>query len=90
VASQCSTVPIASCGPTYSINLFCASGAGGGAVFNLGYFAAIQGAGTCSTTTHDPPTGDEVTVTRPVTADQFEACRLAIVGNPHYPASCPR
>jgi len=89
VALQCSTVPIASCGAPYSINLFCAPGAGG-AVFNLGYFEAIQGAGTCSTTTPDPVTGNEVKVTRPVTPDQFEACRLAIVGNPHYPASCPR
>ncbi len=88
IAAQCSVSPIASCGSAYSINLFCAAGAGG-SVGNLGYFEAIVGAGTCSTTTQDA-NGTEVTTTLPVTAAQFNACKAAITGNPFYPASCPR
>ena len=89
IAAQCSAPPIASCGSAYSINLFCASGGGGGSVGNLGYFEAIVGAGTCSTTTQGA-NGDEVTTTLPVTTAQFNACKQAILGNPYYPASCPR
>jgi hypothetical protein len=90
VAAQCSAPPIASCGAPYSINLFCAPGGGGGTVGNLGYFEARIGAGTCSTTTQDLMTGNEVTTTLPVTAVEFEACRQAIVGSTYYPATCPR
>jgi hypothetical protein len=90
VAAQCSAPPIASCGDPYSINLFCAPGGGGGTVGNLGYFEARLGTNTCSTTTQDPLTGNEVTTTLPVTDAQFEACRQAIVGSAYYPASCPR
>ena len=90
IAAQCSVPPIASCGDPYSINLFCAPGGGGGTIGNLGYFEARLGSGTCSTTTQDPLTGNEVTTTLPVAAAQFEACRQAIVGSVYYPASCPR
>jgi hypothetical protein len=90
MAAQCSASPIASCGDPYSINLFCAPGGGGGTVGNLGYFEAKLGTNTCSTTTQDPLTGDEVTTTLAVTAAQFEACKQAIVGSAYYPASCPR
>jgi hypothetical protein len=90
IAAQCSAAPIASCGSPYSINLFCAPGGGGGTVGNLGYFEAIVDSGTCSTTTQDPVSGNEVTTTLPVTAAQFEACKQAIVGSAYYPASCPR
>jgi hypothetical protein len=90
VAAQCSAPPIASCGPPYSINLFCAPGGAGGTVGNLGYFEARLGAGTCSTTTQDLMTGDQVTTTLPVTAGQFEACRDAIVKSTYYPATCPQ
>lgn len=89
VASLCSVPPIASCGAQYSINLFCAPGGSGGTVANLGYFEAKLGTNTCSTTTHDLMTGDEVTVTLAANAEQFEACHQAIAGNPYYPASCP-
>ncbi|HVN32581.1 MAG TPA: hypothetical protein VMT45_11405 [Thermoanaerobaculaceae bacterium] len=88
VASQCSVPAIASCGAPYSINFFCAPGGSGGTVFNLGYFEAM--AGTCTTITQDPKTGDQVKKTLPVTAEQFEDCRQAIVRNEFYPASCPR
>jgi len=90
VAAQCSAQPIASCADPYSINLFCAPGGGGGTVGNLGYFEARLGTNTCSTTTQDPLTGNEVISTQSVTAAQFEACRQAIVGSAYYPASCPR
>ncbi len=90
VAAQCSTPPIASCGAPYSINLFCAPGGSGGTVGNLGYFEARLGAGTCSTTTQDLMTGNEVTTTLPVTAAQFEACHQAIIQSTYYPATCPR
>jgi hypothetical protein len=91
VAAQCSVPPRASCeGDPYTINLFCAPGGGGGTVGNLGLFEAKLGAGTCSTTTQDLMTGNEVTSTQPVTAAQFEACRQAIVGSAYYPATCPR
>jgi hypothetical protein len=90
IAAQCPVAPIASCGDPYSLNLFCAPGGGGGTVGNLGYFEARLGAGTCSTTTQDPVTGNEVTTTLPVTSAQFEACKQAIVGSAYYPASCPR
>ncbi len=90
VAAQCSIPPIASCGVPYSINLFCAPGGSGGTVGNLGYFEARIGAGTCSTTTQDLMTGNEVTTTLPVTAAQFEACYQAIVQSAYYPATCPR
>ena len=90
VAAQCSAPPIASCGTPYSINLFCAPGGGGGTVGNLGYFEAKLGAGTCSMTTQDLMTGNEVTITLPVSAEQFGACRQAIVGSTYYPATCPR
>ena len=90
MAAQCSASPIASCGDPYSINLFCAPGGGGGTVGNLGHFEARLGTGTCSTTTQDLLTGNEVTTTLPVTAAQFEACQQAIVGSAYYPASCPR
>jgi len=86
IAAQCSAPPIASCGSAYSINLFCASG---GSVGSLGFFEAIVGSDTCSTTTQDA-NGNEVTNTLPVTAAQFDACKQAIIGNPYYPASCPR
>jgi hypothetical protein len=91
VAAQCSAAPIASCGgDPYSLNLFCASGGGTGTVGNLGYFEALLGTNTCSTTTQDALTGEAVTTTLPVTAAQFEACKQAIVGSTYYPASCPR
>lgn len=90
VAAQCPTAPIASCGTPYSINLFCAPGGGGGTVGNLGYFEAKLGSGTCSTTTQDLLTGNEVTITLAVTAQQFEACKQAIIGSAYYPATCPR
>ena len=90
VAAQCPVNPIASCGAPYSINLFCAPGGGGGVVGNLGYFEARLGSGTCSTITHDPVTGNPVTTTLPVTPEQFEACRQAIVGSAYYPATCPQ
>jgi hypothetical protein len=90
VAAQCSATPIASCGTAYSINLFCAPGGGGGVVGNLGYFEAKVGTNTCSTTTQDPTTGDEVITTLPVTSKQFDACKQAIIGSAYYPASCPR
>ncbi len=90
VAAQCPVAPIASCGAPYSINLFCAPGGGGGTVGNLGYFEARLGSGTCSTTTQDLLTGNPVTTTLPVTAEQFEACRQAIIGSAYYPATCPR
>ncbi len=87
VAAQCSVPPIASCGSPYSINLFCAPGSG--TISNLGYFEARIGAGTCSTTTQDLMSGNEVTTTLPVTAAEFEACREAIVSSTYYPATCP-
>jgi hypothetical protein len=90
VAAQCSAPPIASCGAPYSLNLFCAPGGGTGTVGNLGYFEALLGTNTCSTTTTDPLAGNEITTTLPVTAAQFEACKQAIVGSAYYPASCPR
>jgi hypothetical protein len=90
VADQCDATPIASCPVQYSINFFCAPGGGGGTVGNLGLFEAELGTNTCSTTTQDPLTGDSVTNTLPVTSAQYQACRQAIVGNPYYPASCPR
>ena len=40
--------------------------------------------------TQDLMTGNEVTITLPVTAAEFEACKQAIVGNTYYPATCPR
>jgi hypothetical protein len=46
--------------------------------------------GTCTSITQDPKTGYEVTKTLPVTAEQFEDCRQAIINNEFYPASCPR
>ena len=90
IAAQCSASPIASCGDPYSINLFCAPGGGGGTVGNLGLFEARLGTNTCSTTTQDPLTGNEVTTTLAVSAAQFEACKQAIVGSAYYPSSCPR
>ncbi len=90
VAAQCDAAPLASCPQQYSINLFCAPGGSGGTVGNLGLFEARLGAGTCSTTTQDPLTGDTVTNTLPVTSSQFNACKAAIVGSSYYPASCPR
>ncbi|HSD27047.1 MAG TPA: hypothetical protein VLL75_07055 [Vicinamibacteria bacterium] len=90
VAAQCPAPPIASCGVPYSINLFCAPGGGGGSVGNLGYFEAKLGTGTCTMTTPDLMTGNDVTITLPVTAAEFEACKQAIVGNTYYPATCPR
>ncbi len=89
VASQCSVPPIASCGAPYSINLFCAPGGGGGTVGNLGYFEVKADTNTCRTTTQDLMTGNPVTTTLPVTAEQFEDCRQAIVTDPYYPATCP-
>jgi hypothetical protein len=89
VAAQCPVNPIASCGAPYSINLFCAPG-GGGTVGNLGYFEARLGTGTCSTTAQDPVTGNPITTTLPVTPEQFEACRQAIVQSAYYPATCPQ
>ena len=90
VASQCSTPPIASCGAPYTVNFFCAPAGSGGVVANLGYFEALLGTNTCRTTTQDLMTGNPVTVTLPVTADQFEACHQAIVTNSYYPQTCPR
>jgi hypothetical protein len=90
VAAQCSAQPIASCADPYSINLFCAAGGGGGTVGNLGLFEARLGTNTCSTTTQDLTTGNEVTTALSVTGAQFEACRQAIVGSAYYPATCPK
>lgn len=91
VAASCSVGPIASCPVQYSIQLFCApGGSGGGAVGNLGLFEAELGTDTCSTTSNDPITGDEVISTIDITPAQYEACRQAIVTTPVYPASCPR
>jgi hypothetical protein len=94
VAAQCSVLPIASCGRPYSINLFCAPGGSGGTVGNLGYFEAVvdsdTGSITCSTTTNDFMTGNEVTKTQSITAEQYEACHQAIVTSSYYPATCPR
>jgi hypothetical protein len=90
VAAQCPVLTIASCGGRYSIHLFCAAGGAGGMVANLGLFEAELGSSTCSTTTRDPESGEEVTITLPATPEQFEACRQAIVDNPYYPASCLR
>jgi hypothetical protein len=90
VAAQCSSSLTASCPETWSLSLFCAPGGGGGTVGNLGLFEARLGTGTCSTTSQDLMTGNEVTVTLDVTPAQFEACRQAIVGTPSYPTSCPR
>lgn len=90
VAAQCSGSLNLSCPQTYSLNLFCAPGGGGGTVGNLGLFEARLGTGTCSTTSQDPMTGNPITDTKPVTEAQFEACRQAIVGIPFYPAGCPQ
>ena len=56
---------------------------------DLGYFEAIVGQGTCSTTTRDAD-GNELTTTLAVTSAQFDACKQAIIGSSYYPASCPR
>ena len=90
VAVQCSASLSASCPQTYSLNMFCSTGTGGGTVNNLGLFEARLGTGTCSTTSQDVMTGAVLTDTKAVTEAQYEACRQAIVGAPFYPASCPR
>ena len=88
VAAQCTAALKVSCPVQYSLSLFCAPAGGGGVVGNLGYFEARLGTNTCSTTTQDPLTGNEVVDTKPLTPEQFEACRQAIVGTPFYPATC--
>lgn len=87
VASYCPVEPFATCGEPYSINVQCAPG---GSISSLGLFEARLGTDTCSTTTQDLLTGNELTATLPVTDAEFEACRQAIVGSAYYPGSCPQ
>jgi hypothetical protein len=89
VAAQCSGTLLASCPATYSVQLFCAPSGGSGTIGNLGLFEARLGTDSCSTTFADSTTGNPVTVTLPVSPEQFEACRKAIVDSPVYPSSCP-
>jgi hypothetical protein len=58
-------------------------------VGNLGYFEAKLGSGTCSMTTQDLMTGNEVTITLPVTGP----VRGLPAGDRRervLPATCPR
>jgi hypothetical protein len=92
VASGCSGQLNASCPLTYSLQLFCVAGSGGGgSASNLGYFEARVDSGTCSTVAQDPITGDQVVDTKAVTPSEYQACRRALVtSSPYQTTNCPR